>query len=70
MLRQIKGIISGLIVYNYKAYNNEQGRQKNLWGSGQKYIWDPFPELYLGPLFQSVENTSKPGPYALHLPQC
>ena len=46
MLRQIKGIISGQIVYNDKAYNNEQGRQKNLWGPGQNYIWDPYGIIF------------------------
>ena len=46
MLRQIKGIISGQIVYNHKAYNNEQGRQKNLWGLGQNYIWDPYGIIF------------------------
>ena len=54
MLRQIKGIISGQIVYNYKAYNNEQGRQKNLWGSGQNYIWDPYSKVLRIPLNQAL----------------
>ena len=37
MLREIKGIISGQIVYNHKACNNEQGchfqgtKTKNRW---------------------------------------
>ena len=56
MLGEIKGIISGQIVYNHIACNNEQichfqtTKTKNRWT-----------------VFQSVENTSKPGPYALHL---
>ena len=46
MLREIKGIISGQIVYNHKACSNEQGRQENLWGPGQNYIWDSYEIIF------------------------
>ena len=45
-LKEIKGITSGQIVYNHKACNDEQGRQENLWGPGQNYIWDSYDIIF------------------------
>ena len=59
MLRQINGIISGQIVYNHKAYNNEQGCQKNLWGPGQNYIRDPYGIIFKQRRLKTGEQYSK-----------
>ena len=58
-LGEIKGIISGQIVYNHIACNNEQIRHFQTTKTENRWT-----------VFQSVENTSKPGLYALHLPRC
>ena len=71
MLREIKGIITGQLVYNHKAYNYEQGCRGIRRAIRAK--------LYLGPLKQqrlktgrqyskALRITLKEGPYALHLP--
>ena len=65
MLRQINGIISGQIVYNHKAYNNEQGCQKNLWGPGQNYIRDPYGIIFKQRRLKTGEQYSK----VLRIPQ-
>ena len=59
MFREIKGIISGQIICNPKACNNEQGRQENLWGPGQNYIWDPYGIIFKQQRLKTGEQYSK-----------
>ena len=71
MLREIKGIISGHLVYNHKAYNYEQGWWEIRRARGKIISWTPMMSFSNYKNWKQAKALRIPvikGPYALHLP--
>ena len=71
MLREIKGITSGHLVYNHKAYNHEQGFWEIRRVRGKIISWTRMMSFLNNKNWKQAKALRIPlrkGPYALHLP--
>ena len=71
MLTEIKGITSGHLVYNHKAYNHEQGCWEIRRTQGKIISWTPMMSFSNNKNWKQAKALRIPlskGPYALQLP--